>query len=1336
MGISLFSCVSPTAAYLSRHKDWVRPWATRLLLASILGLALYLRLSAARSLAFYEDDYGSALVARGFQEHWRPVMPSGFLQLGEPLALPFLVSLLGHIATPSVMMGRVIAAAIGTASVLAAFFLGRRIRNTFLGIVLAGLVSVNTWSLASSAYFRSYSLGELGFLAMCHVAVSWFRTSQSLREYILVVFVAIAAVVVGHYLLFPALAVVVAMPIISWLADVVGRRVCLQAQREGMVGNVVSARIAIVLDTRLVLVAVGALLVAILGAYLLFMQGPVLAKAIGKATGEFFEVLPEHPVVTVKPFFAESLTRFYGAPGLMLVAVSSLLLACSTGRVGVTLLLMVLAFLLPFSTVFPSLSMTAMFDRYLFPYNIVLLLSLALLLVLTAERLFAATARSRVQTWVEWVGLMGGAAIIVFWGSALIRSGSFVLPFRLGGSLPSIEEWIRSRGEPRTPSYEKATSYIRSHMSAGDVVMYTRGYEVAYELPNARAYWLVSSQLAIAMAEETSTREPGQTVNRYTGDRPVTTGDELLRILGESPGTWVMLPYFHNNPGYLSKDMYGLIHTWMDRVPEASDSTIEVFRLTKGAFRQAELNATATAYGGGRGVDVGDDGWFTLHTAPADVNWAGLQLDLPRAADIRDFGLRVAIDVTAVDPAQTLTVNVYHMEEDGDRWQTGTFSVPMNQQVVQPVAFTDLSFWALGANTREPDKIKATRIEFAKVGNVALDARIRVQALYRGEDPSSPKRPEGYPSYYEAPGSVDNPSSHGRPTPTPTSTTVAPRPTLTPARPAEATPTPTVIATPTAVPTPTPIPPPLTNLLSNGDFSAGLDGWDTNQPSFVAVMATAPGGPGAIRLNQVGSSKEIGVQSKRVRIVGSATYVVSAQVRAEQPETAMFKIAVAWYGADGKVIGYNPDWNTWQKQPATSTWEVRKVAVVAPAGAVGASLLLGARSDTVVLFTDVILGPVVTSGIPPVATPTAVPTVTAIATAAPTPATVPTPMPTHTPIPAPSANLLPNGGFFAGFDGWSTSAPTLVTIEVSGPYRSPALRVEQAASTTEIGVTSKRVRVVGDATYVVEGLVRAEQSEPTKFKIAVGWYGADGKVIAYNPDWGTWTKQPATSSWEARKVAVVAPAGAVEAAVMLGAQPGSIVLFAGLVFGPIDPSVILPVATPTPVVTPTLTPTPTPTPKPSPATHNLLLNGDFENGNAGWQISDFTNINIVPDGHSGSALRVRRAATAMESVAVSLRMRVSEKQWYVVSGWIRALEGASARYKIAAEWTTASGKLIKYVPDWGDWEKQAATGEWTYVAVVAEAPASAEGVRLLIGVQPGTSVQFDDLSFGEAQAGR
>lgn len=399
-----------------------------------------------------------------------------------------------------------------------------------------------------------------------------------------------------------------------------------------------------------------------------------------------------------------------------------------TGRRGLVILL---GFAVPFmllSTLYASVTVTGMFDRYLFPFNPALLLMASFFLAWLGDAVARLSGWVTKRLWGQWLILMRGALPLLL-ALVLVAAGDGFLRLDRGGAAAAVEAWMRDRREPKTPSYQRAATYIRKHMASSDIVASTRPTALPFEIPRARGYWLMSNSLELA---EAGIRTPQGVVDRLSGYPVITDLGQLLTLLAEGHGAWVILPYFHDSAETLSPGIWGFVHAYARLVPEASDDTLLVFRWKFGRFSVAALKPVPQPYGNAVRSGRVRKGVTLLAGEPGPANWAGVKYRLPQAANVRRtvFRLRVKL-ASSADSAGPVSFDFILEEADGDRWH-----LPRRLDVHPGdgwqeffLPFSYLQFWPLGPNTPDPARVQFVRLEAVDARSLAFAAEVEIEMV-------------------------------------------------------------------------------------------------------------------------------------------------------------------------------------------------------------------------------------------------------------------------------------------------------------------------------------------------------------------------------------------------------------------------------------------------------------------------------------------------------------------------------------------------------------------------------------------------------------------------------
>jgi hypothetical protein len=359
--------------------------------------------------------------------------------------------------------------------------------------------------------------------------------------------------------------------------------------------------------------------------------------------------------------------------------------------------------------------------------------------------------------------------------------------------------------------------------------------------------------------------------------------------------------------------------------------------------------------------------------------------------------------------------------------------------------------------------------------------------------------------------------------------------------------------------------------------------------------------------------------------------------------------------------------------------------------------------------------------------------------------------------PVRGAELLVNGGFESGTDGWSANFGVL--DDVSSPVRSGSQAARLTSSALQSHEVSQSVGVAPGETYSFGGWVRADSPNLERAFLRISWFSSDGSLVSTEDS--PWLTTPAGFYQWLHIGPVTSPSVAVRARVGIRAQgKGAFTLnlddfsFAGAPQPAVTPAPPTPIpsgtATPkptsaaTPKATPRATPnppsTPTPTGSVEPAVFDRLTNGGFEilrSDGTPYAWREFgaelsTAASPRSQGDRALALASGSASTkwAYQTVAVT------GGAWYEAN--VDALAGGAQEAFLRLSWyesDDASGSAI------GSVDSLASAGrgvsDFTRLSTgPVQAPAEAQTVRVRLMVRPGseasTVTYFDSASLIES----
>ncbi len=455
-----------------------------------------------------------------------------------------------------------------------------------------------------------------------------------------------------------------------------------------------------------------------------------------------------------------------------------------------------------------------------------------------------------------------------------------------------------------------------------------------------------------------------------------------------------------------------------------------------------------------------------------------------------------------------------------------------------------------------------------------------------------------------------------------------------------------------------------TELLQNGNFESGTDGWSVVTGELGPIASPVHGGAGGARYSGGGSPSTQEV-FQWVAVQPGSTYQFSGWVLLDDPHVEQVYLRIVWFDEDGISIGSHDS-----LAPLTGTSPAYRFLTTGPIESPAAAAMARAgvrvltNGDFSIYLDDISLEGVAPTPSPaptpaptlapptpapsptpvptptpaptPSLTPTATPTVTALPTASPTPTFTPSPRATPAPTPSSEATVFPaltNGGFEQlrpdGTPyGWRKVGGALGTSEA---YRTEGARSLSLVSETGSTKWAYQTVSAGGGSYYEAAVMAAVPDGGAEAFLRLSWYESDdgsGETIAIHDSPGLAGGGPGFRRLSTGPVMAPAEARSVKIRLMLRPASASPVVayFDDASFAPASPPPPTPpLVTPTPTPTPSPRPTPETTPGPSPASPTTtpsatpdatpfpepgafpsLVNGGFEEsqedgGPYGWQ---------------------------------------------------------------------------------------------------------------------------------------
>ena len=689
---------------------WER-YSSFVVLIFVCIFGIYLRLQGIGDASIWEDEAATSLQALGIMKTFIPTLPSGYVQWSEPPFMAYFGAILWSFTGINILYARFISVAISAVSILLGYRLGREIFDKRLGLIFAFLLAINLWSIAWGRTFRSYSLAELGSLLVLLSIIKCMRHDDVWRRYVMPLIISFIAGLMFHYLLFLLFVSLVLYFLVNVWLNELGKHVSFQAIVSNINNLHVTLRIRINRRPVLLLVFLGVTLV--IGLWILLLNSIPLVRMIGYVTSEFFTNVPDQSI-TWQNFYIHALQRFYG-PFLYLSLMGLPLFALKNPRKSLFLSLSFIMPLVILSSVFSSLTVTELFVRYFMPFNVILLLSLGIFFLGLADA-FSSFLHKRSPYAKRLSKLL---FLILITATLILASSGFTLSINSS----QIDKQLRSTGEPITPNYTMAYKYISLHIRSGDAFITSRPDVAAFFFHGQHdqydTYWIMSNPVEISVAGRV---KDGKTIHYMTGYQKVSDLPEFIEVLKTHRTGWIVIPYFHEGPWAIDKQLLAFIKTNLELQHLVSDSTIKVYRWSQQLLNVQILQAPK-AYGNIKSVEQTDSGIYMLTAKQGSFQWGGVSYQLtnmPIITKSTAFEFRVKLLTE-----NSVKFDFILEEQDGDRWHLLTYieSRPeLGWQSYYITAF-DLVFWPLGPDTPKIEGTSLIKIEL--IGNI--DAVIMIQ---------------------------------------------------------------------------------------------------------------------------------------------------------------------------------------------------------------------------------------------------------------------------------------------------------------------------------------------------------------------------------------------------------------------------------------------------------------------------------------------------------------------------------------------------------------------------------------------------------------------------------
>ena len=303
------------------------------------------------------------------------------------------------------------------------------------------------------------------------------------------------------------------------------------------------------------------------------------------------------------------------------------------------------------------------------------------------------------------------------------------------------------------------------------------------------------------------------------------------------------------------------------------------------------------------------------------------------------------------------------------------------------------------------------------------------------------------------------------------------------------------------------------------------------------------------------------------------------------------------------------------------------------------------------------------------------------------------------PLPQSGANLVDDGGFESGTAGWSSwIGSSLATSTAQAHSGSQSMQALGRSSTGQFAVYSLTGKVQTDTTYAVSAWAFITGASNGTVRLAA-------KVsCAGQPDAYPWLQNNtavAPNTWTQLSGNLIIPAGC---------TPTDVAIF----FEGTDPSVDVYLDDV----------------KVIPPSSDLVLDGGFETGTAGWSSWNGATLSAVTtQAHSGSqSLHATNRSNANQFAVYSLTGKVQTGTTYAVTGWTLINGTGPGTVRLASK-VACQGAADTY--PWIQNNTAVVPGTWTQLSGNLVIPADCTPTDVAIffeGTDPGYDVYLDDVS--------
>ncbi len=486
-----------------------------IVLLTLITAATILRLYDLGTQSVWFDEATSAIAARSILQHGSPIMPSGEV-FSRAILHKTLVALSFKTFGFSTVAGRIPAAFFGTFSIIVSYFLGRKLKNKRVGLILAFFITFSTVQIAWSRQIRMYQQLQFFFLLSLYF-LERFLDNMSWKSLVFTL-IPVFCMTISH----DAFGYLLTIPLLVWfLIDKSGwLKQKITNIRETNHKNI------------LIMISLAAVL-----ATLFYLKGFRLTGFVERATGTSVNYAFDY-----YSHFWEEMGYFF------ILAMSGAVLGFYEGK---NHSLYVLSFSIPFFIV--AFHVLALQHRYVFMLFPLLFLFAALTLEYVYEAVKKFSQKNLNKKTPKWIIPTITIGIII---TALIPTGNYTFTpktrYDLGYTAPQAE-------------FRPAYQYIENNWRKNDVIISTLPSVTWYYLQRSD-YWISFSYWGLDTKPET---------DHYTGAKVIQNKENIQKIIEEKQG-WIVIEEMGKRD--IDKPILNFIQEKLTTVKKVSGEGVWVYR--------------------------------------------------------------------------------------------------------------------------------------------------------------------------------------------------------------------------------------------------------------------------------------------------------------------------------------------------------------------------------------------------------------------------------------------------------------------------------------------------------------------------------------------------------------------------------------------------------------------------------------------------------------------------------------------------------------------------------------------------------------------------------------